>query len=144
MSPSAPIFDEYSPTVEKKLYSGRSMRLSERNVKTFKKAAVRVASALNAAGIGCELESPVLREGELTSEGKPKFYSVDVAVKDPRYEAVAIELEGRGSASKDDLERDEFLLGHGFVAVLHYPNSKCSKDIIADLKRDYLKDGGVR
>ena len=135
--------DAYSPTVEKKPYSGYSMRLSEHNVKTFKKAAVRVASALNAAGIGCELESPVLREGEFTSEGRQKFYSVDVAVKDPRYEAVAIELEGRGSASKDDLERDEYLLSHGFVAVLHYPNSKRSEDIIADLKRDYLKDGGV-
>ena len=72
------------------------MRLSEHNVKTFKKAAVRVASALNAAGIGCELESPVLREGEFTSEGRQKFYSVDVAVKDPRYETVAIELEGLG------------------------------------------------
>ena len=136
--------DAYSPTVEKKLYSGYSMRLSERNTKTFKKDAVRVAAGLNAAGIGCELESPVLREGELTSEGKPKFYSVDIAVKDARFETVAIELEGRGSASKDDLERDEYLLSHGFVAVLHYPNSKCSKDIIADLKRDYLKDGGVR
>ena len=136
--------DEYSPTVEKKPYSGYSMRLSEHNVKTFKKAAVRVASALNAAGIGCELESPVLREGEFTSAGRQKFYSVDVAVKDPRYETVAIELEGRGSASKDDLERDEYLLGHGFAAVLHYPNSKRSEDMIADLKRDYLKDGGAR
>ena len=136
--------DEYSPTVEKKPYSGHSMRLSEHNVKTFKKDAVRVASALNAAGIGCELESPVLREGEFTSEGRQKFYSVDVAVKDPRYETVAIELEGRGSASKDDLERDEHLLSHGFAAVMHYPNGKRSEDVIADLKRDYLKDGGVR
>ena len=143
MSPSAPIFDKYSPNVEKKPYSGYSMRLSERNVKTFKKNAVRVAAGLNAAGIGCELESPVLREGELTSKGKPKFYSVDIAVKDARFERVAIELEGRGSASKDDLERDEYLLSHGFVAVLHYPNSKRSEDVIADLKRDYLKDGGV-
>ena len=136
--------DEYSPTVEKKPYSGYSMRLSEHNTKTFKKDAVRVAAGLNAAGIDCELESPVLREGELASEGKPKFYSVDIAVKDPRYEAVAIELEGRGSASKDDLERDEYLLSHGFVAVLHYPNGKRSEDVVADLKRDYLKDGGVR
>ena len=143
MSPSAPIFDEYSPTVEKKPYSGRSKTLSESTSKTFTRDAVRVASALNAAGIGCELESPVLREGEFTSEGRQKFYSVDIAVKDPRYETVAIELEGRGSASKGDIERDEFLLSHGFAAVLHYPNSKRSEDIIADLKRDYLKDGGV-
>jgi hypothetical protein len=135
--------DVYSPTVEKKPYSGYSMRLSERNVKTFKKDAVRVASALNAAGIGCELESLVLRKGELTSEKKPKFYSVDIAVKDARFERVAIELEGRGSASKDDLERDEYLLSHGFAAVLHYPNSKRCEDVIADLKRDYLKNGGV-
>ena len=99
---------------------------------------------MNAAGIGCELESPVLRKGELTSEKKPKFYSVDIAVKDARFEQVAIELEGRGSASKDDLERDECLLSHGFVAVLHYPNSKRSEDVIADLKRDYLKNGGMR
>ena len=136
--------DEYSPTVEKKPYSGYSMRLSERNVKTFKKDAVRVASALNAAGIGCELEYLVPRIGEYAANGQEKFYSVDVAVKDPRYKAVAIELEGRGSASKDDLERDEYLLSHGFLAVLHYPNSKSSEDVIADLKRDYLKDGGVR
>ena len=135
--------DEYSPTVEKKPYSGRSKTMSESTSKTFTRAAVRVASALNAAGIGCELESPVLREGELTSEGRQKFYSVDIAVKDARFERVAIELEGRGSASKDDLERDEYLLSHGFVAVLHYPNSKRSEDVIADLKRDYLKDGGV-
>ena len=135
--------DVYSPTVEKKPYSGYSMRLSERNVKTFKKDAVRVASALNAAGIGCELESLVLRKGELTSEKKPKFYSVDIAVKDARFERVAIELEGRGSASKNDLERDEYLLSHGFAAVLHYPNSKRCEDVIADLKRDYLKNGGV-
>ena len=135
--------DEYSPTVEKKPYSGYSMRLSEHNVKTFKKDAVRVAAGLNAAGIGCELEFLVLRKGELTSEKKPKFYSVDIAVKDARFEKVAIELEGRGSASKDDLERDEYLLSHGFAAVLHYPNSKRSEDVIADLRRDYLKDGGV-
>ena len=135
--------DVYSPTVEKKPYSGYSMRLSEHNVKTFKKAAIRVASALNAAGIGCELESPVLREGEFTSEGRQKFYSVDIAVKDARFERVAIELEGRGSASKDDLERDEYLLSHGFAAVLHYLNGKRSEDVIVDLKRDYLKDGGV-
>ena len=81
--------DEYSPTVEKKPYSGYSTRLSEHNVKTFKKDAVRVAAGLNAAGIGCELESPVLRKGELTSEKKPKFYSVDIAVKDARFERVA-------------------------------------------------------
>ena len=135
--------DEYSPTVEKKPYSGRSKTMSESTSKTFTRDAVRVASALNAAGIGCELESPVLREGEFTSEGRQKFYSVDIAVKDARFETVAIELEGRGSASKDDLERDEYLLSHGFAAVLHYPNSKRSEDIIADLKRDYLKDGGV-
>ena len=135
--------DVYSPTVEKKPYSGYSKTISESTSKTFTKAAVRVAAGLNAAGIGCELESLVLREGELTSEKKPKFYSVDIAVKDTRFERVAIELEGRGSASKDDLERDEFLLSHGFVAVLHYPNSKRSEDVIADLKRDYLKDGGV-
>ena len=121
----------------------RTRTLSENNPKTFTRAAVRVASALNAAGIGCELESPVLREGELTSEGRQKFYSVDIAVKDARFETVAIELEGRGSASKDDLERDEYLLSHGFAAVLHYPNSKRSEDVIADLRRDYLKDGGV-
>ena len=144
MSPSAPIFDEYSPTVEKKPYSGRSKTLSESTSKTFTKDAVRIAAGLNAAGIGCELESPVLREGELTSEGRQKFYSVDIAVKDARFETVAIELEGRGSASKGDIERDEFLLGHGFVAVLHYPNSKRSEDVVADLRRDYLKDGGVR
>ena len=135
--------DEYSPTVEKKPYSGRSKTMSESTSKTFTRAAVRVASALNAAGIGCELESPVLREGELTSEKKPKFYSVDIAVKDTRFERVAIELEGRGSASKDDIERDEFLLSHGFVAVLHYPNNTRSEDVIANLKRDYMKDGGV-
>ena len=136
--------DEYSPTVEKKPYSGYSMRLSEHNVKTFKKDAVRVAAGLNAAGIGCELEFLVLRKGELTSEKKPKFYSVDIAVKDARFEKVAIELEGRGSASKDDLERDEYLLSHGFAAVLHCPNNKRSEDVIADLRRDYLKDGEVR
>jgi hypothetical protein len=136
--------DVYSLTVEKKPYSGYSMRLSEHNVKTFKKDAVRVAAGLNAARIDCELEYLVPRIGEYAANGQEKFYSVDVAVKDPRYEAVAIELEGRGSASKDDLERDEYLLSHGFVAVLHYPNSKRSEDIIADLKRDYLKDGGVR
>ena len=135
--------DEYSPTVEKKPYSGRSKTMSESTSKTFTRDAVRVASALNAAGIGCELESPVLREGEFTSEGRQKFYSVDIAVKDARFETVAIELEGRGSASKDDLERDEYLLSHGFAAVLHYPNSKRSEDVIADLRRDYLKDGGV-
>ena len=135
--------DAYSPTVEKKPYSGYSMRLSEHNTKTFKKDAVRIAAGLNAAEIGCELEYLVPRIGEYATNGQEKFYSVDIAVKDARFEKVAIELEGRGSASKDDLERDEYLLSHGFLAVLHYPNSKRSEDVVADLKRDYLKDGGV-
>ena len=139
--------DEYSPTVEKKPYSGRSKTMSESTSKTFTRDAVRIAAGLNAAGIGCELEYIVPRIGEYAANGQEKFYSVDIRTKDPRYEAVAIEMEGRGSASKDDARRDEYLMSHGFKGVLHYPNSTPVSEVIHDLdehfKREVDSYGGV-
>ena len=131
--------DAYSPQPAKHERNFRTRTMSENNPKAFRKDAVRVASALNVAKIDCELEYIVPRIGEYAANGQEKFYSVDLRTKDPRYEVVAIEMEGKGSGSKDNADRDEYLMSHGFKGVLHYPNGTPSEEIIADLNRDFKK-----
>ena len=106
--------------------------------KVFKKDAVRVAAALNAAKIACTLEYPIKREGEYNRDGKQKFYSVDILLKDDRFERVGIEMEGQGSASADDLKRDELIQSQGII-LLHFPNKTKAQPIIDLLNSNFRK-----
>lgn len=105
---------------EKEPYSrGVSPAASSFAVKTFKEPAVRFAGFLKEAGVkDVELEAEFPREGEFTQDGKPKFYSADVAASAAM---VVVEVEGEGSASKDNPERDAYFVARGYV-VLHISN----------------------
>ena len=98
---------------------------------TFTKDHVRIASALNRAHIDCQLAHTVIRYGEFKN-GHPLSYSIDILVIDPRYKPVAIEVEGGGSSSRDNLERDAYLGSLG-ISVLHVDNKVPASDVIAHL-----------
>ena len=74
-------------------------------------------------GLPCLLEYPVVREGEFTKDGKQKGYSIDILVG----KWLAVEVEGKGSSSADNDERDEYLSMHKF-RTLHIPNADIKSD----------------
>jgi hypothetical protein len=114
--PSVEVGQAEKPVPRQAFSKGTSPTASRFAVKTFKPAAVRFASLLKEAGVkDAQLEVEFPREGELTEAGKPKFYSADIAVKTA---LVVLEVEGEGSASKDDPERDASFGRKGFI-VLH-------------------------
>ena len=107
----------------------------------YTKDAVRIASALNRAQIACQLEHTIVRYGEFNARGQQKTYSLDILIIDPRYRPVAIEVEGEGSASRDNDRRDRFLAGLG-IAVLHVDNRTAGKDVIARLDGSFRRVEG--
>ena len=111
---------------------------NEYQQKTFKKDAVRVAAALNAAKIACELEHRILYYGHFNRHGKQKDFWVDVFLLDPRYEIVGIDMEGEGSASSDNLERDAYIKSLG-ITLLHFKNSTKSQSIIDLLNESFRR-----
>jgi len=115
-----------------------SWKLSnEYQQKAFKKDAVRIASALNRAHIACTLEHEVVRYGEYKN-GHPLSYVLDILLIDPRYDTVAIEVEGEGSSSKDDYQRDWYLSTRG-IRVLHVDNKVKSEEVIIRLNGSFKK-----
>ncbi len=100
--------------------------------KYAKKDAIRVANALNQAGIDCELESEIPREGETNPRGLQKFYYVDVTVVDPLVQKVGIEMDGRAHNGREaeDMEKDEYLKRHGYYAILRFPNRTPSEKVV--------------
>ena len=98
---------------------GVSPAASSFAVKTFKEPAVRFAGFLQEAGVkDVQLEVEFPREGKFTRDGRPRFYSADITV---RAAMVVVEVEGEGSASKDNPERDAYFVARGYV-VLHISN----------------------
>lgn len=79
----------------------------------------------------CETEEAFAREGEKTREGKTKTFHPDILVNDK----VCVEVEGAGSSSKDNPERDEFFVKKG-LKVLHIPNGAVRE--YPDLCVDYV------
>lgn len=109
---------------------GLSPSLSQNRQATYTPPHMRLMAELNRKGILYKSEEPKIREGEFTRDGKPKSYSLDIIVGD----WLALEVEGDGSASIDNDERDEFFKGRG-IHVVHIPN-KCAEQfgyVIADL-----------
>ena len=135
--------DAYTPEPEKRERAGfrSNPGMSQLTTKAFTKPAVRVMAGLNRAKIGIEGEQEYVRPDEFRKDGKPKTYTVDIVVKDSRFKKVGIEIEGKGSASKNNERRDWFLTGSGkgpqLFDLLHYPNSVKVKEIISDLERSY-------
>ena len=119
--------DEYSKPEGPYVRNGGFLALSQVNVGTFKPDAVRVANALSKAGYAVDMEYEVVREGEFTKDGIQKTYHVDVSIQSPK---IAVEMEGKGSASKDNIKRDEYLMSHGFKVVMHFPNKTRSEEVI--------------
>lgn len=101
---------------------------------TFRDDALRINTALNNAGIANRMEEMFKREGETTQGGKPKIYSLDVYVCDTRFPNIGIELEGKGSASKDNEKRDRFFKDAG-VMLFHFPNDINADIVVACVKQ---------
>ena len=106
--------------------------------KREKSDAVRVAAALNKAKIACCLEWMIPRYGEYTDSGALKSYSLDILLIDPRYQNVGIEMEGDGSGSKDNPERDDYIKRLG-ITLLHFKNGTPSQSIIDLLNADFRR-----
>ncbi len=101
--------------------------------KTFKSDAIRVAGALAKAKIDYSLEWPVLHVGRFKN-GHPITYYLDIFIIDERYKPVAVEMEGEGSASRDNLERDHYLSSIG-ITVLHVDNRTKGSEVLERLER---------
>ena len=111
---------------------------SQLSVKTFTHDAIRIASVLNRHRIYYTLEWTVPRYGEYTNGGILKTYSLDILVHDPRYETVAIEVEGAGSSSKDNDKRDAYLSTLG-IRVLHVDNKVSGDEVLVRLNGSFRK-----
>jgi len=88
----------------------------------YTKAHMALFNQLVKEGIPCLTEVPIERIGETNREGKPKSYCVDLLVKD----RLIVEVEGYGSKSKDNIERDRYLASLDFM-VLHVSNEDVLK-----------------
>jgi very-short-patch-repair endonuclease len=110
---------------------------NEYQQKAFKHDAVRIASALNKAKIDCTLEHEVVRYGEFKN-GHPLSYVLDILLIDPRYQSVAIEVEGEGSSSKDNDKRDAYLSTLG-IRVLHVDNKIKGEEVIVRLNGSFRR-----
>ncbi len=106
---------------------------AEWNRKTFKGDAIRIASALAKAKIDYSLEWPVLHVGKFKN-GHPITYYLDIFIIDARYKPAAIEVEGEGSASRDNLTRDQYLASIG-ITVLHVDNKTKGEKVIEAINR---------
>jgi len=74
-------------------------------------------------------EVPILREGEYTADGKPKAYQIDILLE-PNF---AVEVEGEGSSSKDNEERNQYLKSKGFE-VIHVANEEVGEQAIKKIE----------
>lgn len=83
----------------------------------YTKEAMILFNSLVKRGYGVLTEYPILRDGEFNREGKPKSYQVDLLVD--RF--LILEVEGNGSASKNNKERDDYLRKKGYT-LKHIPN----------------------
>ncbi|MDE1854502.1 MAG: hypothetical protein KGI38_12260 [Thaumarchaeota archaeon] len=134
--------DEYSLEPVKHERNNRTLTIGEiRKPGTFTSDAVRIASVLNRAKIACTLEYSFLRVGEFTKDGRPKSYTVDILLLDPRFVPTAIEVEGDGSASRDNEKRDAYLATLG-LRVLHVDNKTKGEEVIIRLNGSFRKQEG--
>ena len=65
--------------------------------------------------------------GFFDGKGREISYKVDILVLDSRYEAGVIEIEGKGSNTSNNHERDTILLSdNGVEWIEHLPNKEVS------------------
>jgi hypothetical protein len=99
---------------------------------------MKLASAFNAVGLFPDIEKPFAREGEFTKEGKPKQYFADLHFGEQK---VVVEVEGEGSASAGNDERDVYFAEQGYQLV-HVPNA-CARSyghVLAALVRAFTRE----
>ena len=86
-------------------------------------------NALAKTGLYVLCEHPILRDGEFNREGKPKSYVVDLLVN----KKLIVEVEGPGSASADNPERDNYLIKKGY-RIHHVSNEQVKKNLKATVE----------
>lgn len=108
-------------------YPGPSQ--SEGRKSEYTDAEITLAKYLGKAGVKFKTQEPFLREGELTSEGKTKSYTVDVLAEG----FLGLECEGAGTSS-DSEKRDQFFREQG-ITIVHLPNKMVLDygDVVAKL-----------
>lgn len=124
---------------------GLSETGSSHRVPTYTESEQLFSSALSAHKVNYRTQEIFEREGEMTKDGKPKIYALDFFLLDKK---VGIEIEGAGSSSKDNPERDAFFGSRG-VAVAHLSNELVQKhagevaELIAILTRCLKTEGEI-
>jgi len=86
-------------------------------------AAMAILSSLK---VPYENEAPFPRPGKRNSRGDQLYYSVDVLCYPRGRSSVGVEVEGRGSKSRDNPEREDILSGLG-VKLVHVDNGTALK-----------------
>src|SRR5438128_2281091 len=103
-----------------RLGSKVSRNLSDNRISQFTPKSVKLASILENGGVPVKIEdNGIEREGEFTSDGRQKGDFPDIIA----YDRIVCEVEGAGSSSKDNPERDERLRKKGYI-VRHFPKSR--------------------
>jgi very-short-patch-repair endonuclease len=120
---------QYPP--EERVYPIASApRATEHRKPTDTEAEQLLTAELSRRGVEFLTQVPYVRESEFTADGIPKTYTVDILIGGN----MAIEVEGEGSSSANNKERDDFFRSKG-IRVFHIPNSMIMKyaDVVADL-----------
>ena len=85
---------------------------------------MKLFNALVKTGLRVLCEYPILRDGEFNREGKPKSYVADLLIN----KKLIVEVEGKGSASADNPERENYLIKKGY-RIHHVSNEEIKKDL---------------
>ena len=108
--------------------------MSERQATNFRISSYtedhrRAMIILTQLGVRSLAEWEFPRWNEYRGNGTLRSYTADIVVVDPRYFNGILEIEGEGSASKDNEKRDRYFERLG-LWVNHLENEKVGKDEI--------------
>ena len=80
-------------------------------------AETKIMNTLNFYGIDYKYQQIFKREGKFNGQGIEKSYVADFVLS----HKIILEIEGEGSSSKDNEERDDFFRRLGYI-LIHIPN----------------------
>lgn len=114
---------------------------SEVTPRSYTEYQMNLAAYLQSLGIQIAIEFPIPRWNEWhETHGynsktiwELKQYRIDILLFDPRYTQVALEAEGKGSASADNQKREAYLLKLG-IPTLHIRNGTPFANVASDLE----------
>jgi hypothetical protein len=135
------MIDEYSPEPTKRERNNRTLTIGDvKKSGSYTMSHTSMMAYLNRQGIRFLSEQEFIRPNEYRANGSLKTYTLDILITDPRFKNVAIEVEGKGSASKDNERRDAFFLQRN-IDILHFGNKDRHEAILSALEHYKLPEG---